>query len=71
MTKALVLCAGLGTRLQPYTNKRAKPAIEFFGLPMLGYSLYPMIRMGIQQFVVNTHHLPETINTAASSLLPS
>ena len=36
----LSLSAGFGTRMQPYTNRIAKPAIEFLTVPMLGYSLF-------------------------------
>ena len=70
MTKAFILCAGKGTRLQPYTDHRAKPAIEFLTVPMLGYSTYPMEKLGITDFILNTHHLPGSVEQAVAQLLP-
>ncbi len=58
---AFLLCAGLGTRLRPVTEIRAKPAIPFWGLPMALYSLYYLRQMKIFDVTVNLHHLPESI----------
>ncbi|MBC87419.1 MAG: hypothetical protein CL677_09610 [Bdellovibrionaceae bacterium] len=69
--KAVILCAGLGTRLRPYTENRAKPAIDFMSLPMLAYSLYPLEKLGIEQFLINTHHAPESVETTVKDLLPT
>ena len=57
----MILAAGLGTRLQPYTNKLAKPVFPFLNLPMLCYPLYYLEKSEIKNLVVNTHHLPETV----------
>jgi mannose-1-phosphate guanylyltransferase len=57
--KALLLCAGLGTRLRPHTNHRPKPAIPFFGLPLCFYSLYFLRKIGCLDVAVNLHHMPE------------
>lgn len=64
----IVLSAGFGTRLQPHTNKCAKPAIPFLGLSMIAYSLFYLEKANITNVVVNTHHLPETIKAAIASL---
>ncbi len=61
--KALLLCAGLGTRLRPYTNHLPKPAIPFFGLPLCYYSLYLLRKINCLDVTVNLHHLPEKIQT--------
>ncbi|MEZ4870841.1 MAG: sugar phosphate nucleotidyltransferase [Bdellovibrionales bacterium] len=67
--KAFILTAGLGTRLRPFTEKVAKPAIEFLTLPMFAYSTYPMEQMGINDFIMNTHHLPETLQHTVNETL--
>jgi mannose-1-phosphate guanylyltransferase len=63
--KAMILCAGLGTRLRPHTEKLAKPAIPFLNIPLLGYSLFHLETLGLTTLVANTHHLPETVERAA------
>ena len=66
--KAMILCAGLGTRFRPHTEKLAKPAIPFMGVPMAGYSIYYLEKLGLTDLTVNTHHLPETVEAAVSCL---
>ena len=61
--KALLLCAGLGTRLRPSTNHLPKPAIPFFGLPLCYYSLYLLRKINCLDVTVNLHHLPEKMQT--------
>ncbi len=61
---AMLLCAGLGTRFRPLTDKIAKPAIPFLGWPLCGYPLYYLEQIGLKQLVVNTHHLPDTVHKA-------
>jgi mannose-1-phosphate guanylyltransferase len=61
--KAILLCAGLGTRLRPYTNQLPKPAIPFFGLPLSYYSLYLLRKINCLDVTVNLHHLPKKIET--------
>lgn len=63
--RALILSAGLGERLRPLTLKRAKPALEFLNVPMLGFPYYWLSALGLQEIVFNTHYLPETIRHAA------
>lgn len=59
--KALVLAAGLGTRLAPFTNTKPKPAICVFGIPILYYSLFLLEQIHHRKIVVNLHHLPSDI----------
>lgn len=61
--KALLLSAGLGTRLRPFTEKRPKPLIPFLGRPLVDYSLYYLQQAGCQNMVVNLHHLGTQIET--------
>lgn len=59
--KALLLAAGLGTRLRPYTNKVPKPCIPFWGLPIMYYSFFLLKKTACRQIAVNLHHLPEQV----------
>jgi mannose-1-phosphate guanylyltransferase len=62
---AMVLCAGLGTRLRPLTNLFPKPALPFFDGPLIRYSLALLHGAGVSRVVINTHHLPEVMEQAA------
>ena len=58
---ALVLTAGLGTRLQPLTSWRAKPALPVAGATLIERILEGLASQGVRDLVLNLHHLPETI----------
>jgi NDP-sugar pyrophosphorylase family protein len=58
---ALILCAGLGTRLRPLTDVRAKPAIPVAGEPMIRRIASWLVSQGVDDLVVNLHHRPETL----------
>jgi mannose-1-phosphate guanylyltransferase len=58
---ALVLTAGLGTRLRPLTDVRAKPAIPVAGEPMIRRIVAWLVAHGIDDLVLNLHHRPETV----------
>jgi mannose-1-phosphate guanylyltransferase len=64
VTHALVMTAGLGTRLRPLTDRRAKPAIPVAGEPMIRRILTWAAGHGIADAVMNLHHLPETVTAA-------
>ncbi|MEW6055871.1 MAG: sugar phosphate nucleotidyltransferase [Bdellovibrionota bacterium] len=60
--KALVLAAGLGTRLRPLTLNRAKPSLPILGIPALWYGIWGLHReLGITEFAVNLSHAPQSI----------
>jgi mannose-1-phosphate guanylyltransferase/mannose-1-phosphate guanylyltransferase/phosphomannomutase len=59
MDKAFVLGAGLGTRLRPLTDQYPKPLIPFFHRPLITRAFDHLRSVGVHEFVVNTHHLPE------------
>lgn len=59
--RALILAAGLGTRLRPLTNVRAKPAIPVAGEPLIRRIVGWLVANGVADLVVNLHHLPETV----------
>src|SRR5215471_9714767 len=58
---ALVLTAGLGTRLRPLTLVRAKPAMPVAGEPMVRRIVRWLATAGVSDVVLNLHYLPETI----------
>lgn len=62
---ALVLAAGLGTRLRPLTFCRAKAAVPIAGTPLIRRHLTRLAAQGVAEAVVNLHHRPETIAAAA------
>jgi len=61
---AFVLGAGLGTRLRPLTDSRPKPLIPIFNKPLITFALDHLIAAGVEDFVINTHHLAEQFDEA-------
>jgi mannose-1-phosphate guanylyltransferase len=58
---ALLLTAGLGTRLRPLTLVRAKPAIPVAGEPLVRRIARWLVAGGVTDLVLNLHYLPETL----------
>jgi NDP-sugar pyrophosphorylase family protein len=59
--KAMILAAGLGTRLRPITNNTPKPIIPVGGRPLIEYLLLLLKKYGIKDIIINLHHLGEKI----------
>lgn len=57
--RALVMAAGLGTRLRPLTDTCPKPLVPVLGKPMIEYVLELLAKHGIKEAMVNIHYLPE------------
>jgi mannose-1-phosphate guanylyltransferase len=58
---ALLLTAGVGSRLHPLTLSRAKPAVPLAGVPLVTRILRRLAAAGVSRVVLNLHHRPETI----------
>lgn len=59
--KAMVLCAGFGTRLGDLTRELPKPMLPLQGAPLLAYLLGHLRRQGFRDVTLNLHFLPDTI----------
>ncbi len=67
MMKALILAAGLGTRLLPYTRMTPKPLFPLAGRPLLERHILQLRAAGCEAVIVNTHHLHEQIEAFIAS----
>ncbi len=61
--KALLLAAGLGSRLKPITNITPKCLVEIDGRPLLDYWLDLLSNGGIDEVIINTHYLADVVST--------
>ena len=59
ISNAMVLAAGLGTRLRPITNTMPKPLVEIAGKPMIDYVLDLLVEAGVSTAAVNVHHFAD------------
>jgi MurNAc alpha-1-phosphate uridylyltransferase len=56
ITQAMVLAAGLGTRMRPITDATPKPLVKISGKPMIDYVLEALVEAGAETVVINVHH---------------
>lgn len=59
--KAMLFAAGLGTRLRPLTLATPKPLLNVAGKPLIAYGLEALKKAGVQDVMINTHHLADPI----------
>lgn len=64
--RGLLLAAGLGTRLRPFTDRIPKCLVPIRGRPLLEYWLELLLDDAIEKVLVNTHHLPEAVREFVS-----
>ena len=62
--KAMILAAGLGTRLRPLTNTIPKPLLPVAGTPLIVWNLLLLKRHGVRDVIINLHHLGPMIEQA-------
>src|SRR5215813_1947668 len=58
---AMVLAAGLGTRMRPLTDTVPKPLIKVAGRPLIDHVLDRLAETGVERAVVNIHHFGEQL----------
>jgi NDP-sugar pyrophosphorylase family protein len=59
--KAMILAAGLGTRLRPLTDDRPKALVEVGGRTLLQIALARLSSFGIREVIINVHHFADKI----------
>jgi len=59
--RAMILAAGLGTRLRPLTNDRPKALVEIEGRTLLQITLLRLRSVGIHEVIVNAHHFADML----------
>lgn len=65
---AILLAAGLGTRLRPLTLKRPKPLVPVGGRSLIERVIAPLVAEGVAHFAVNTHYLAEQMDAVVAAL---
>jgi NDP-sugar pyrophosphorylase family protein len=59
--KAMILAAGLGTRLRPLTNNRPKALVEIAGRTLLEITLSRLRTFGVREVIINVHHFADMV----------
>lgn len=57
--RAMIMTAGLGTRLKPFTNQRTKALLPILGVPSVQFALDSLSSSGVSRVVCNVHHHAE------------
>ncbi len=65
--RAMILAAGHGSRMQPLTSLRAKPALPVRGRPVVSLLLAFLARHGVREVMINRHHRPDSLREAVES----
>jgi len=65
--KAMILAAGLGTRLMPATENKPKALVELDGIPLLEHVILKLKSQGFTRIIINIHHYAEMIMEYVSS----
>ncbi len=65
-TKAIILAAGYGTRLQPLTDMLPKALVPLVGRPLVRHSISRLIHAGVTSIGINTHHHADLMQQFAS-----
>lgn len=59
--KAMILAAGMGTRLRPWTDQKPKALLEWKGLTLLEHVVNKLKKEGFDEIIINVHHFAESI----------
>lgn len=71
LSHAMVLAAGLGTRLRPLTDELPKPAVPVLNRPLAAFTFDHLARHGVRNVGLNTHHLAAQLRAALEPEVPS
>jgi NDP-sugar pyrophosphorylase family protein len=69
--RAMIVAAGLGTRMRPLSELLPKPALPIRGVPLIAYQLALLRHHGVSELAINVHHLPERLEAAAERWCPA
>lgn len=67
VTKAMILAAGLGTRLKPFTDRHPKALVPVNGKSLLQRNIEYLQQYGIYDVIINTHHFAEQIQETVTT----
>ena len=59
--KAIILAAGKGERMRPYTNTCPKPLLPIGGKPLIEWTIARLKKVGVEEIIVNTSYLGDKI----------
>ncbi len=68
--RAMILAAGLGTRLRPLTDELPKPLVPVGDRPALAHVAARLAAAGIREAVINVHHLAAAFTPAILAAMP-
>lgn len=66
--KAIILAAGLGTRLKPLTDSVPKALVKIDNKTLLEYAIEKLIKNGVNEFVINVHHFSQLVKDFVQTL---
>ncbi len=69
-THAMLLAAGLGTRMRPLSSEVAKPMLPIGGRPIIDHAIERLADAGVAELVVNTHYRADRLETHLANVTP-
>ena len=66
--KAMILAAGLGSRLKPITDNLPKPLIDVGGISLIERSINQLVSFGVSELIINVSHLGDQIKESLQSI---